>query len=1293
MNNVDTKTILLVEDEAIISIVISKTITRFGYNVISASSGERAVEIAASDAEIHLILMDIELGNGIDGTVAAQRILEIRNIPIVFHTSHSEREMVERVRGITRYGYVIKSSGDFVLQSSIEMAFELVEAHKKIKASEEHFYGMFEKAPLGYQSLDEDGNFIEVNQTWLETLGYSSEEVHGRWFGDFLAPEYVEAFRERFPIFKAAGKIHSEFQMIHKNGGRRYIAFEGRISHKDDGSFQQTHCILSDITERKTAEAALQKIEIENKALLGSMINAFVLFESVFNDAGEFVSYRFIYINEAYEKITGVKNDEVYGKTVHEVWPGTEESWVKKYGEVAVTGVTDSFEMYHDPTKKIYHCNVYRPGEAKDRFCVVFEDITDRKKAEEAIKIKNEELETTNEELNAAMEEMEATNEELAATNERLLESEREVERSEELFRSLSESSTDYIMVYDREKRHIYANKAALEVSGTTWNGFVGKTHREMGFDADLCELWEDKIQKVFDTGESQSAIFGWESRNGKVTLDWRVTPIFSKDGTVSKVLGISRDISAYKQVEDELKSSRALLNETEKTGKIGGWEFDVETLTQKWTEETFRILEIDYVEGEPVVPEGINYFAPESRSAAEQAINRAIENGEPYNLDLEIITAKGNRRWVHASAKVRMDNGKTRTVYGSFQDITDRKLVEEKLRKSEARYSAALAAVDDGIWEWNTSDGSAYFNSQYYNMLGYNDGEFSATYDIWRTMVYPDDLERVEHDLRESVDSGRKFNIDLRMKMKSGEWLWVCTRGKAVEWDSMGKALLMVGTLSDVTLRKNAELELRSSQDKLKRIIENSSELICEIDDKGIYTFVSKRYQDILGYNPYELLGTPVAGKMHPDDIAAAVSKHDILKSKTGISVDEWRFMHRDGNYRTFECRGSVYLDEDGAAKTVVVSHDITESKQIEDTQLFLIVSGSPLSGEGDFFQSLARYLAESLDMDYVCIDRLVGGGLSAKTVAVYYDGEFEDNVEYTLKDTPCGDVAGKTICTFSENVSGKFPNDQVLQDMGAESYAGVTLWSSTGEPIGLIAVIGRKKMKNTHLAESILKIVAIRAAGELERRDAEEKIKNLLKEKELILQEVHHRIKNNMNTISGLLALQESAMEVPAAVDALGDARSRVQSMMVLYDKLYRSDDFKEVSVKEYLPALISEITVNFPNSRIVKIESSIEDFILDVKILVPLGIIVNEIITNIMKYAFSGRDSGIITASAAFKDGHAIFALGDNGIGIPESITIENSTGFGMQLVGMLTEQIGGKIKIQRGDGTRFILEFDV
>ncbi|GFO66992.1 hypothetical protein GMLC_05710 [Geomonas limicola] len=153
-------------------------------------------------------------------------------------------------------------------------------------------------------------------------------------------------------------------------------------------------------------------------------------------------------------------------------------------------------------------------------------------------------------------------------------------------------------------------------------------------------------------------------------------------------------------------------------------------------------------------------------------------------------------------------------------------------------------------------------------------------------------------------------------------------------------------------------------------------------------------------------------------------------------------------------------------------------------------LAHSSQPSGE-PFFERLARYLARALSVDFVCIDRLEGNGLTAKTLAVWCDGGFQDNVVYSLKDTPCGDVVGKAVCCFPARVRHLFPKDEVLQDLKAEGYLGVTLWSHLHEPIGLIAVISRTPLKDFQMSRSLLSIIATRAASELERVTAEEALR----------------------------------------------------------------------------------------------------------------------------------------------------------------------------------------------------------
>ena len=212
-------------------------------------------------------------------------------------------------------------------------------------------------------------------------------------------------------------------------------------------------------------------------------------------------------------------------------------------------------------------------------------------------------------------------------------------------------------------------------------------------------------------------------------------------------------------------------------------------------------------------------------------------------------------------------------------------------------------------------------------------------------------------------------------------------------------------------------------------------------------------------------------------------------------------------------------------------------------------------------------------------------------------------------------------------------------------------------------------------------------------ERKKAEARIKELLAEKELLLKEVHHRIKNHMGTMMNMLELQSIKLKDPLAITALMDARNRMQSMGMLYDKLSLSESFREISIQDYLPPLIGEIVGVFHNKSKVTIETDIADFLISARKLSSLGIIVNELTTNAMKYAFTGKDNGVIKISASLKDNIAAVIFEDNGSGIPESVDFDRSTEFGLQLIKLLTKELKGTIRLERQQGTRFILEFNV
>lgn len=210
--------------------------------------------------------------------------------------------------------------------------------------------------------------------------------------------------------------------------------------------------------------------------------------------------------------------------------------------------------------------------------------------------------------------------------------------------------------------------------------------------------------------------------------------------------------------------------------------------------------------------------------------------------------------------------------------------------------------------------------------------------------------------------------------------------------------------------------------------------------------------------------------------------------------------------------------------------------------------------------------------------------------------------------------------------------------------------------------------------------------------RKQAEDRIKSLLASKELLLKELHHRIKNNLVSVSNLLDLQSQSY-VPEARSLFKVAINRVNSMVVLYDKLLSSEQYESLSCKSFLLDIINRMASLFPDMANVKIETQMDNFDLSPKKLFPLGIIVNELITNIMKYAFIGKESGHVYISLIRTDDIATLTVQDNGIGLPEGFDAATATGFGLMLVGMLAEQLGGSFALHNDAGTRNVVSFSV
>lgn len=199
-------------------------------------------------------------------------------------------------------------------------------------------------------------------------------------------------------------------------------------------------------------------------------------------------------------------------------------------------------------------------------------------------------------------------------------------------------------------------------------------------------------------------------------------------------------------------------------------------------------------------------------------------------------------------------------------------------------------------------------------------------------------------------------------------------------------------------------------------------------------------------------------------------------------------------------------------------------------------------------------------------------------------------------------------------------------------------------------------------------------------------------LREKEQLIKEIHHRVKNNMQIISSLLSLQSEYSDDDKFNALLRESRNRINSMAIVHEMLYQSEDLSKIELKEYIETLCSSVHQSYvkPNSHIEFIYQVQKNVYLDIDKMIPIGLILNEVVSNSLKHAFPER-KGKITISLIIDEGKHILTVGDNGIGFKKEFDIEKDSHLGIQLIFMLTEQLGGKLDVQSENGTSYTITF--
>lgn len=513
------------------------------------------------------------------------------------------------------------------------------------------------------------------------------------------------------------------------------------------------------------------------------------------------------------------------------------------------------------------------------------------KSSNEEAQSSNEELKSTNEELETSKEELQSVNEELSTTNNELILKIDELARVNNNLKNLLDATDIATIFLDRNMKIFSFTPSVSEIMDLLYTD-IGRSIQQFTNNLSYDHL-------VHDTKQVLKTLIPIEKEVQLVNKNYfwmRIIPYLTMKNVVEGVVITFTNITEKKKQEAELekyskhleelveekskeiKESEALLNEAQKTAKIGGWQLDPETLKQTWTEEMFRILEIDLDHGTPELPKGMQFINPEFRPMADKAVQRAMELGEPYNQEWMATTAKGNKKWVNAVCNPKMKDGKVDSVSGSFQDITIRKQMEFEVKKARDKAQSYIDIAAVMIAVLNKQGEIEIINKKGCEILGYSNSDELIGLN-WFEVCLRKEIKNEVHAVFKQLMNGEVEPFEYYendVLTKSGNERIVAFHN-TVLFDSDSKRTGVLFSGEDITERKRSEVELIKAKEQVEKEKERYLGLINNLD-AGVVVHASDTSILICNERSTELLG------LHEDQ----------LKGKLAID-SQWKFIYED--------------------------------------------------------------------------------------------------------------------------------------------------------------------------------------------------------------------------------------------------------------------------------------------------------------------------------------------------------------------------------------------------------------
>lgn len=538
-----------------------------------------------------------------------------------------------------------------------------------------------------------------------------------------------------------------------------------------------------------------------------------------------------------------------------------------------------------------------------------------------------------------------------------------------------------------------------------------------------------------------------------------------------------------------------------------------------------------------------------------------------------------------------------------------------------------------------------------------------------------------------------------------SGKKFWI--RWSCMPWYTKGGSVggLIIYT-EDIDSRKETEEQFKILNERYEAILSSVPDIITEIDSNKVYTWANKA--------GYDFFGADLIGKEVSYYFAEGPGNQDMAQTMTDkdstMYFGETPLYRLDGKKRLMAWWNKTIRNPDGSTKgSISIARDITDTREIEtnnrrvEARIASILKINQL--HTDDYQELMQQIIEEaailLDSKHGYLffydEQKQDFSLGSWTSSIAMECGDCCPLEFQLSDKTgiWAEVVRQRAPFFANSFSE--PNPLIkgfpVKHIAIKNFLSVPVFRNS-EIVAIAGIANKAEDYNdSDIQELYLMMDAVWKV--VERKQANEKIQKLLVEKDLLLKEVHHRIKNNMSTIQSLLSIQADLNTNKKIKTALLDATSRVKSMGLMYDKLYRGKYEGSLSLNDYLSSLVQEITSMFPDYEKISFRFDIDkDLSLPLKQLNPLGLIINELSTNAMKYAFKNMEQGEISLFARKLGGILSIAFEDNGQGLPKNLNLENPSSFGMVLVNSLVSQLKGNSRWAKpsfNEGTGFYLSF--